>query len=80
MEKVRFNILFGEYIRKVRVAKGLTQIDVASAIGVNPQNISAIERGEVSPTLFWIYKLCVALDLDSQVIISNFFKQMPLQD
>jgi len=74
MNKDEFNKLFGNYVKKIRIERGLSQMDVASSIGVNPQNISAIERGEVSPTFFWIVKLCENLEIEPNQFISSFFE------
>lgn len=73
MDKDEFNRFLGSYLRKVRLEKGLTQIDMASMIGVNPQNISAIERGEVSPTLYWINRLCLNLEIDPVTFYNNLY-------
>lgn len=73
MDKAEFNKLFGEYLKSVRTEQGLTQLDLASIMNVNPQNISAIERGEVSPTLFWIHKLSAALNINTGDFISQFY-------
>jgi transcriptional regulator with XRE-family HTH domain len=72
MQKSEFNSLLGNYIRKLRQDKKLTQLDLASMMDINPQNISAIERGEVSPTLFWISCLCQCLEIELKDFISGF--------
>lgn len=73
MDKAEFNVKFGLYLKKVRTEKGLSQSEVASLIAVNAQNISAIERGEVSPTLFWITKLCEGLQIDPKEFMIEFY-------
>lgn len=73
MDKAEFNKLFGDYLKKTRTEKGLTQLDLASIMNVNPQNISAIERGEVSPTLFWIHKLALALKINTNDFLNQFY-------
>lgn len=77
MDKAEFNKVFGNYLREIRTEKGLSQLDVASMIGVNAQNISAIERGEVAPTLFWITKLCEGLKVEPQEFINSFYTKKP---
>ena len=44
-------------IRSLRKAAGLTQEDLAQALGVTRQTIGLIESGNYNPTL----KLCVAI-------------------
>lgn len=38
----------------------------------NYQNISRLERGEISLTLFWCYKLAEAFDMDLADLIKDF--------
>lgn len=66
-----FKILFGEFVRKKRIEKGLSQSDLAARMGNNYQNISRLERGETSPTLEWCYKLAAALEIE----IAEFLKE-----
>jgi transcriptional regulator with XRE-family HTH domain len=60
----QFDTRFGEYVKKKRLSKGWTQADLASRMNNNFQNISALERGETTPTLFWCYKLAHAFEMD----------------
>jgi putative transcriptional regulator len=76
MEKETFNKLMGEHIRDLRQSKGLTQSDIASSMGVNFQNISAIERGEVAPTVFWITNLCNGLGIEPETFFQSFYKKL----
>lgn len=78
MEKADFNKLFGSYLKNVRTKRGLTQLDLASMINVNPQNISAVERGEVAPTLFWIHKLATALKINPEILINEFYNSISI--
>ncbi len=43
--------LFGERLKLLRVEKNLTQVELASAIGVGKSIISSWERDEAEPTL-----------------------------
>jgi transcriptional regulator with XRE-family HTH domain len=36
-------------IKELRQRKGLTQVDLASRVGIDPMTVSRIERGEVKP-------------------------------
>ncbi|MGS2762416.1 helix-turn-helix domain-containing protein [Sinomicrobium sp. M5D2P9] len=78
MDKPTFNHLLGGFIRSKREEIGWTQSDLASRIGNNSQNVSAIERGIVSPTLFWCSEiLAPALNMTSIDFLTEFekFKQ-----
>lgn len=53
--------LFGERVREVRLARGLTQGDLAQRCATSIAAISHIERGTKVPTLTTIVKLADAL-------------------
>jgi transcriptional regulator with XRE-family HTH domain len=54
--------LFGARLREMRVARGLTQPDLAGRVGTSASNISDLERGIKVPTLTTIARLANALD------------------
>ncbi len=68
----RFDILFGLYIKKKRIEKGWSQAELASRVENNFQNISRMERGEITPTLFWCYKLANAFEADLPKLLNEF--------
>lgn len=72
MDKEELNRAFGKYIQSIRTEKGLSQKDLAALMGNNYQNISALERGEYSPSLFYLKKLCKAFDTTLSELITNF--------
>ena len=53
--------LFGERLREVRLAKGLTQSELAGRCGTSIAAISHIERGTKVPTLTTLVRLADAL-------------------
>jgi ribosome-binding protein aMBF1 (putative translation factor) len=72
MEKSEFNIAFGQFIKNKRQVLNWSQIDLASKIGNNPQNISRIERGEINPTIFWTTKLAQVFNCLTSELIKEF--------
>jgi transcriptional regulator with XRE-family HTH domain len=72
MDKSAFNKKLGSYIRKVRIEKGLTQQQLADKLGLDFQYISRIERGLISPTLYWISDLAKALECNDAEFFVNF--------
>lgn len=52
----------GENLRRLRVARGLTQGELSNMTGVKLGQISKIERNEADPKVSTIYKLMKALD------------------
>jgi transcriptional regulator with XRE-family HTH domain len=53
--------IFGERLREVRLAKGLTQNELAERCGTSIAAISHIERGTKVPTLTTLVRLADAL-------------------
>lgn len=48
-------------IRDLRTEKGLTQVDLAHAIGVTRQTVIAIEQGRYSPSLEMAFQIAHVL-------------------
>ena len=48
-------------LKAARAALGLTQQDLAEAVGVTRQTIVAIERGDYNPTIKLCVEICKAL-------------------
>ena len=55
---------FGEQVRKVRSAKGVSQERLSELAGLHRTYISLIERGERNVTLRTIAKIAKSLDVD----------------
>ena len=49
---------YGTILRAVRIAKGLTIIDLAEKSGVHPNTISNWERGKSQPSIYG-YEACL---------------------
>ena len=56
-------------MKAARAAKGLSQEQLASLIGVSRQTINAIEKGDYNPTV----KLCVAICRTLGVTLDELF-------
>jgi transcriptional regulator with XRE-family HTH domain len=80
IEKAEFNHLFGAFVRHKRQEKSLSQSQLANSFGIMAQNISRIERGEVSPTLYWVNKLAIVFDQDLSEFISEFVEFVSLKE
>ncbi len=72
MDKEKFNKNFGKFIAAKRIELGITQSELAARMANNPQNISRLERGEISPTLFWVYNLSIALEIKLHELLKEF--------
>lgn len=76
MEKLEFNKAFGQFLKEKRIERGWSQVDLASELGNNFQNISRIERGELTPTIFWIQKLAKSFDCKPSELLDEFEKKI----
>jgi ribosome-binding protein aMBF1 (putative translation factor) len=68
----QFDKQFGLFVKKMREERGWSQVILADKVENNYQNISRLERGEMTPTLFWCYKLANAFEMDLQDLIKEF--------
>ncbi len=60
--------LVGGRLREARRAKGLTLDDVASAAGFTKSFVSAVERGETSPSIGSLYRICEVLGISMSAL------------
>ena len=68
----------GERIKARRGELGLTQLQLAQALGVTPQHISVIEKEKRSPSLDSLAKLAQELGVTTDYLITG--KQTILSD
>jgi len=61
--------LFGENVRKYRLEKGLTMVQLACLCDVEYGAISTIERGIVNCTISTAYALAQALDVSLDLLV-----------
>lgn len=66
MEKSELLKLVGKNIQDIRKRKGLSQVDLVGRMegNIDTTNISRIESGRTNPTLFTLYRICIALDIE----------------
>lgn len=66
------NIKFSNLLREVRVNKGLSQEEFADIAKINEKNYGRIERGESSPTIKILFKICD----NHNIILSKLFESL----
>lgn len=54
--------MINERMKQARLAKNLSQAELAKFIGVSRQTINMIENGEYNPTIALCLKICKTLD------------------
>jgi len=65
-----FNVTVGEAIRRARQEHGWTQAHLAEQAGLSPNYIARLERGELGPSLFVANRICGALAIDLEVLVT----------
>ena len=54
-------ILFGNHIKELRKAKGMSQAELAKRVGTTQNTISSLETGQYSPSAYLSGLICRAL-------------------
>lgn len=62
-------IKLGQNLRKLRLKKKMSQVDLATALGVDRAYISNIENGRMNPTLSTLEKIAGALGVSTSELI-----------
>lgn len=57
-------VAFGQRVREVRKAKGISQEKLAELAGIGRSYMGNIERGENNITLKKVYEICDALNVE----------------
>lgn len=61
---------FQTNLKAIREARGFSQTELGRRAKSTQNTISELEHGRISPTLAMIEKLCNALDVDSDVLLT----------
>jgi transcriptional regulator with XRE-family HTH domain len=62
---------FGDQLRALRAAKGLSQEELADRSGLNRTYVGSVERGERNVSLLNIYKLAGALGVAPSTLLHD---------
>ncbi len=67
--------IFGNRLRGLRLARGITQEALAERAGLHPTYIGGVERGERNLGLSNLFKLAAALDVWPSALLVDFDKR-----
>ncbi|WP_281321994.1 helix-turn-helix domain-containing protein [Flavobacterium aestivum] len=59
----------GKKLREKRLAKNLSQVNLASDANIPESQIGRIERGEINTTIGTLFKICNALGIEFKELI-----------
>lgn len=72
MPDVETNMQFGEHVRSLRRARGYKQDMLALRCGLSADTIRRLERGDFSPSLETLRKLCKGFGLQLSTLFEAF--------
>lgn len=58
-------------VRVLRTERDMSRAQLAEAVGVNPQSIGALERGDHYPSLDLAFKICDVFGLPVEAVFSR---------
>ena len=68
-EKIKLLKKLGDNIRSIRIAKGLTQVELASIVNKDQQSIQRLEKGNINPSFYYLYEISQGLEIDLKDLI-----------
>ena len=71
MDKSEILKLVGKRIKEVRESKGISQLELVGRMerNIDATNISRIESGRTNPTIYTIFRLAHAMDVNASDLI-----------
>ena len=61
--------MLGENLKNIRIAVGITQVELAKKLGVTKQSVSNWENGNIQPSVEMITKISEVLNVKSDVLL-----------
>ena len=74
MEKIEVSQIVGAKIRKIRLTKGFSIQNLAYEIGIEYTQLSRIERGKINTSIYQLFLISRALDVNFADIIQGLDK------
>lgn len=64
MDKEQLLVALGQRIKEIRKGKGMSQTQLAHAIGKDQQSIQRLEAGKMNPTYIYLLEICEGLGIE----------------
>jgi transcriptional regulator with XRE-family HTH domain len=74
VEKIEVSQIVGAKIRKIRLTKGFSIQNLAYEIGIEYTQLSRIERGKINTSIYQLFLISRALDVNFADIIQGLDK------
>ncbi len=65
-------IKLGLKVRELRVAKSLSQTDLAFKIGKDQPSINRLEKGRINPSILYLLEIANGLDIQISELLDDF--------
>ena len=71
MDKIELLKSLGGRIKEIRLAKGLTQTELAHKIGKDHPSINRLEKGKINPSYFFLCEIAEGLEISINDIFES---------
>lgn len=71
---IEYQQVFGKRVRELRKERGLSQVELASKVGIDRSYMGFLERGERNPSLEMIAKIAEALSVTPDELLKQSAK------
>ncbi|MGD8373935.1 MAG: helix-turn-helix transcriptional regulator [Candidatus Woesebacteria bacterium] len=71
---IEYQQVFGKRVRELRKERGLSQVELASKVGIDRSYMGFLERGERNPSLEMIAKIAEALSVTPDELLKKSAK------
>ncbi len=71
VDKIELLKLLGDRIKEIRLAKGLTQTELAHKIGKDHPSINRLEKGKINPSYFFLCEIAEGLEISINDILKS---------
>ncbi len=71
MEREAYLKTIGLNVRKERVKKGFSQMELAYRCGKDQPSINRLERGKVNPTIYYLAEIAAGLGIDVNTLFEG---------
>lgn len=65
-------IKLGLKVRELRLAKSLSQTDLAFKIGKDQPSINRLEKGKINPSILYLLEIANGLDISVSKLLEEF--------
>jgi transcriptional regulator with XRE-family HTH domain len=71
VDKIELLKSLGGRIKEIRLAKGLTQTELAHKIGKDHPSINRLEKGKINPSYFFLCEIAEGLEISINDIFES---------